>query len=151
MNKIEETAISTFSPKPKVWYRFVDDVFSIVQRKLVDRLLVHLNQQDTSMTFTGEIENERRLPYLDVKVIRSHGEKLETNIYRKPIQTGRHLDFHSSHPTSIKRSVVSSLTRRIDYVTIPGKEAKQDEEQHICKELSAHSYPTSFIQKAKRT
>ena len=40
--------------------------------------------------------------------------------------------------------------RRIDYVTIPGKEAKQDEEQQICEELAANNYPTSFIQKAKR-
>ena len=42
------------------------------------------------------------------------------------------------------------MMRRIDYVTIPGKEVKQDEEQHICKELAANNYPTSFIQNAKR-
>ena len=147
MNKIEETAISTFSLKPKVWYRFVDDVFLIVQRKHVYRLIVHLNQQETSITFTVEIENERRLPYLDVKVIRSLGGKLETSIYRKPTQTGRHLDFHSSHPTSVKRPVVSSLMRRIDYVTIPGKEETRRRATHLqgtsSQQLSNVIYPKS--------
>ena len=42
--------------RPKVWNRFVDDVFSIIRRNSVEQFLQHLNKQDKNIVFTVEVE-----------------------------------------------------------------------------------------------
>ena len=49
MEALEERALSTFElGKPKVWYRYVDDVFSITKKKTHVPKLQHLNNQHPS-------------------------------------------------------------------------------------------------------
>ena len=43
MAKVEENTLATFEDKPKIWYRFVDDVLSIVKVAMLDKLRTHSN------------------------------------------------------------------------------------------------------------
>ena len=44
MDKFERNALDTFNgPPPKTWWRYVDDVLSVMKRRAVDELLRHLN------------------------------------------------------------------------------------------------------------
>ena len=50
--EIEEQAIESAPCKPKIWKRYVDDTFTILDRDRVDVLLQHLNSQQPSILFT---------------------------------------------------------------------------------------------------
>ena len=54
--------------KPKIWLRYVDDVFEVVKRDKIQELTEHLNQADDSgnIKFTVEVEEDGKLPVLDV-------------------------------------------------------------------------------------
>ena len=100
MEKFEEEALSSFtSTKPKIWDRYVDDVFAIMKAEKVDALLAHLNARHPSIQFTIEREKDGKLPFMDVSVRRTPEGKLRFDVYRKPTHTGRYL---STHPTTQK-------------------------------------------------
>ena len=73
MSKLEEN----------VWYRHVGDVFSIVEKKLVQQRLAHMNCQHSSITFTLEEEIDGKLPFMDVRIHQVDGP-FKTNVDRKP-------------------------------------------------------------------
>ena len=148
MSHLEEKALATFHNPPKTWFRFVDDIFSIIRKVDAAALLRHLNQQHTSISFTMEIESEGKLPFLDVRVHRNEEGYLRTSIYRKPTHTGSYLNFDSNHPASAKRSVVSSLLKRLENITL-GEAEKRNEEQRVRKELKANGYPARFVNETK--
>ena len=45
MERFEEPAIESAPYKPKIWKRYVDDTFTILDRDRVDVFLQHLNSQ----------------------------------------------------------------------------------------------------------
>ena len=51
--------------KPKIWRRYVDDTFTILDRDRVDVFLQHLHSQQPSIRFTMEIENNSKIAFLD--------------------------------------------------------------------------------------
>ena len=85
---------------------------------------------------------------MDTMIHRVDGS-LKTGVYRKPTHTGRYLAYTSHHPESAKRSVVTSLFRRIDHITL-GEKEKQAEEQRIYDELNANGYPATFVKRVAR-
>ena len=63
MESFEEQAITTSSYEPRIWKRYVDDTFTILDRENVDDFLQHLNNQQPSIRFTMETERQQtRLP-----------------------------------------------------------------------------------------
>ena len=54
MENFEEQAITTSSYEPRIWKRYVDETFTILDRENVDDLLLHLNNQQPSIRFTME-------------------------------------------------------------------------------------------------
>ena len=83
MMSFERKALESFRERPKAWLRYVDDIFSIIKRSAVNDLLIHLNNQHTSVQFTLEIERDGKLPFMDVTVHRA-GNELKTNVYQNP-------------------------------------------------------------------
>ena len=149
MTSFEEKALDTWPKnKPKAWYRFVDDVFSIIKQSDVKDFLDHLNSQHPSIKFTLEMEKDKKLPFMDVMVQRI-GEKLRTTVYRKPTHSGRYLNFNSNHPTEAKRSVVQALYNRLEYITTNDSD-RQEEVARIEFELKQNDYPDEFIRKTQR-
>ena len=149
MTKFEQDALQNFSgTKPKCWYRYVDDVFSIVKRACLKALLQHLNNQHPSIQFTLETEKEGALPFMDVTIHRQEN-RLQTTVYRKPTHSGRYLNYDSHHPPSAKRSVVQALFKRIDYIT-KDEEAKEEEIKRIRTDLTANGYKPEFIRQTMR-
>ena len=96
MERFEEGALLDAAVfQPRTWKRYVDDVFSIVLRSVVDRLLAHLNGVDENIRFTMEQEKDRCLPFLDVNVRREDDDSLRTGVFRKETHTdkvSRHLE-----------------------------------------------------------
>ena len=64
---------------------------------------------------------------MDVLLHHEEEGKVSVSIYRKPTHTERYLPISSHHPLSMKNPVMSSLLRRVDYVS----EDSEKEEKHV--------------------
>ena len=67
MDEIEATAISTFSHRPKWWFRYVGESRSSLRKDQVNEFHKHLNSINPNLQFTLELENTngQGLPFLD--------------------------------------------------------------------------------------
>ncbi|XP_022814534.1 uncharacterized protein LOC111348226 [Spodoptera litura] len=66
MEWFEGQALASAPVRPRHWWRYVDDVFAIVNREHVAEFVGHLNSVHGSIQFTTEEEREGMLPFLDV-------------------------------------------------------------------------------------
>ncbi len=66
----EKKIIDTFSLKPKIWLRYMDDIFVIWSYGIdeLNNFLSHMNSLHPNIDFTIELENNQSLPFLDVLV-----------------------------------------------------------------------------------
>ena len=115
MQNIEESALSTCRQTIPLWLRYVDDTFIAVRHDEIDAFHHHLNEQNTDIQFTGEVEENGKLTFLDCLVSRDDNS-LRTTVYRKPTYTYRLLDESSYNPTSHKATTIRTLTRRAQLV-----------------------------------
>ena len=98
MEIFEEQAIESALCKPKIWKRYVDDTFTILDRDKVDNFSQHLNSQQPSNRFTMETENNSKIAFLDTSVCREPDGCLTSSVYRKPTHTDQYLAYDSHHP-----------------------------------------------------
>ena len=101
MQAYERTAITTALHPPKVWERFVDDVYSILKRTHLENFFHHINNLHQNIKFTMEEESNGELAFLDTLLKRNNGE-ISVLVYRKPTHTDQYLHYSSHHQTSCK-------------------------------------------------
>ena len=114
MEFVEHRAISTFHTPSKLWVRYVDDIFCLIELQYAEEFHKHLNRISPSITFTLEREQNQSMAFLDVKVTRNKDNTISTTIYKKPSHTNRYLQFDSHHPKHHKFAVAIILYYRID-------------------------------------
>jgi hypothetical protein len=110
-----------------------------------------LNAQSLCIKFTLEREENKTLPYLDVKITRKNG-KLETEVYRKATDSGLYLQFNSNHPKPVKNGIVNTLLHRAETHS-SSKSSLNTEVTKIHNILGQNKYPQQLINniKNKRT
>ena len=70
MEDLETKALATAPSTPKIWKRFVDDTFTIIQKADKDAFLDHINSIDVNIHFTSEDPKEDgSIPFLDMLII----------------------------------------------------------------------------------
>ena len=74
MQAYERTAITTALHPPKVWERFVDDVYSILKRTHLENLFHHINNLHQNIKFSMEEESNGELAFLDTLLKWNNGE-----------------------------------------------------------------------------
>jgi hypothetical protein len=147
---LEQKAIESFEPKPRVFLRYVDDIYLEWQQdtRPVEELLQHFNNQCEETKFTIEKEENDCLPFLDVRVKRKNN-KIVTEVYRKPTDSGLILQYDSNHPLTVKKGLVNTLLHRAtthcSNVSIYNDEIKKVEAI-----LLENKYPLKLIQSIKK-
>jgi hypothetical protein len=58
---------------PKKWFRYVDDVFSIIKKHALANFYNLLNSIDPHINFTTEQELDGKLSFLDTLITRNNG------------------------------------------------------------------------------
>ena len=86
MHAYECTAITTALHSPKIWERFVDDVYSIFKCKYLKNFFHHINNLHQNIKFTMEEERNGELAFLDTLLKWNNGE-ISVLVYRKPTHT----------------------------------------------------------------
>ncbi|XP_018307957.1 uncharacterized protein [Mycetomoellerius zeteki] len=92
MEHFEKEALGKTPKKPEVWFRYVDDTFVIWRHGRADlrKFLIFLNKQHPNSHFTMDIEENGKLPFLDVLVSKKADGTLGYHqVYRKPTHTDR--------------------------------------------------------------
>ena len=153
MQNIEEQALATYSKTHPLWLRYVDDTITAVHENKIDELHEHLNEQNTNIQFTKEIEENGKIPFLDCLITRENNTRtktdpntLRTTVYRKPTNTDRLLDQTSYNPTSHKATTVRTLTRRAQIVC-DSDDSLTDEIKHLNTVFTKNNYSTDFIER----
>ncbi|KAJ8949363.1 hypothetical protein NQ318_012027 [Aromia moschata] len=115
MSKFETEIKDKFEYFPRVWFRYVDDIFAVFDTKAIslDNFVAKLNNRFPTIKFTYEGEHNEQLPFLDVLVIRNSENKLEFDVYRKETATLRYIPNDSHRPFQHKMASFNFLIHRL--------------------------------------
>ena len=100
--------------------------------------LTTLNDLHPSLSFTMELPVDDRIPFIGIEIIKN-GTKLETQVYRKPTNTGLLLHFHS-HTDSLLKTMLHRT-----YARSSTTEAFNEECAKLRSIFSCLDYPWSLI------
>ena len=96
----------------QLYSRYMDDILRNIKSNQIESKLDEINNVHPNLKFTVEQENNNSIPFLDMKITRSHG-KLSSTWYSKSTDTGLTMNFHALAPIKYKKSVVSGMVYRI--------------------------------------
>lgn len=131
---------------PRVWWRYVDDVFAPVKERYVDQTLAMLNSQHETIKFTVEKEVEGKLPFLDLLITKNEDNSLKFGIYRKPTSTDRYITSDSNHFGAQKQAAFHSMAHRLYNVPMESVEFKEEQER-IYAAAEVNGYGRTFVEK----
>ena len=123
--------------KPKIWVRYMDNIFEVVKRDKVQELIDNLNsaEETENLKFTVEVESEKKLPWQQLRMEPSR----QRYTGRVPTQTNI-LNFNSHHPLNHKVGVARILLYRKENIASEDMD-KTKEEKHIYSALFLNNYP----------
>lgn len=134
---------------PRRWFRYVDDIFAVIKKTQLRRFLKKLNEYHPNIKFTIEEEQNGKLPFLDVLVLRNEDNVVEFDVYRKPSSTDRYITRNSQHSQAHKIASFHSMVHRL--VNLPLTEEKfQLEEERIKQAAITNGFPKQLITKLIR-
>ena len=92
--------IDTSPKKPKMWLRFIDDIFHdmrVVVRYELENFIHLANNLHPTIRFSFNT-NDQEIPFLDTVKYRGNNNGILTKLYHKPIDNRQYLHFNSAHP-----------------------------------------------------
>lgn len=146
MEDLENNLLERSEKKPKLFVRYVDDIF-IIWEHGDDELLKFFelaNKQHQNIKFTIELENDRTLPFLDTLVIRTDN-KLKFKPYKKPTHTDRYLDAKSHHHPAQLQGTITTMFKRLTRTC--DSEYVDEETEKLIVTFEKNGYSRGKIQK----
>ncbi|KAJ8942166.1 hypothetical protein NQ318_002556, partial [Aromia moschata] len=107
MSKFETEVKDKFEYFPRVWFRYVDDIFAVFNTKAIslDNFVAKLINRFPTIKFTHEVEHNEQLPNSE--------NKLEFDVYRKETATLRYIPNDSHHLFQHKMASFNFLIHRL--------------------------------------
>ena len=129
---------------PAFYSRYVDDIFILLYSIDHAQLLAnYFSSKHRNINFTFELEQNQRLPFLDVMVFRDE-TKIVTSIHRKSTFSGVYTNFKSFIPSDYKRGLVLTLLHRA-YTINSSYEGIHNEITKLREILQRNGYAEKFI------
>lgn len=128
---------------PRVWWRYVDDVFAIVKRSDINKTVDILNNQIDSIKFTYEEEENNQIAFLDL-IIKRVEDKVGFAVHHKPTSTMRMITSDSFCPIQHKQAAFHSMIHRLCRLPLSAADYKSEYE-HIVKVARVNGYPVSMV------
>ena len=150
MAEIETNLILQNNTKPRIWKRYIDDVFSLwdYNRNEVERFIEEANSFHPTIKFTAEI-SENEITFLDTVVFK--GERfikestLDIKTHYKPTETFQYTHFTSCHPPGVKRGFIKGEVIRL-LRTNSSKTTFEECLANFIRRLEARRYPKEYIE-----
>ncbi|XP_062557238.1 uncharacterized protein LOC134222111 [Armigeres subalbatus] len=129
-------------PMP-VLKKYVDDLILALPEDKIHEVLDIFNGYNPHLQFTVEKESNNKLPFLDTLITRHEDQTLSTSWYSKPIASGRLMNFHSFHPTTMKINIASNYIDRV--IRLTTNTNWNILKQIIFQNLRQNNYPAALI------
>ena len=149
MHRLETQMIGFLEYKPKLWRRFIDDVFMIWphgEEKLQD-FIAHIRDYHDTVKFTVEYSTEQ-IAFLDVLVYKDGTGTWQTKVHRKPTDRRTYLHYHSAHPKKTKDAIPYGLMVRAKRICSMERDFKE-EIRNIKKTLEERKYPRDLLDRTE--
>ena len=147
MEYFKHRALTSAVNPPRLWKRYVDDTFVILEQSKKEEFLQHINSVDPSIRFTTEEpRQDGSTLFLDTLVTLQEDGILTTCVYRNPTHTDLYIQWNSHHNLACKFSVINTLTHKAKAVCSNSKLLKT-ELKHFQEVLSQCKYPKWEIYK----
>jgi hypothetical protein len=143
MCNLENDALETLENKPIIYCRYVDDCFIMINNISELHSLKNHLEQNSVLTFTFELEIQKKLPFLDVLMTRT-SDAINRGVYSKPSSGGECLNFESLCPLRYKKAVIRAFTHRAFTITNTWP-SFHNEINRIKQLLTNNNYPISLI------
>lgn len=143
MEILEETVLQNFNFENFFFYRYVDDIITVCPENELNKFLDTFNSYDKNIQFTMEVEDNGRISFLDVLLLRNLDGSIKTDWYHKSVWSGRYLNFKSSLPINYKRNTVKILVDKI--VKLSDTEFHGKNFELLENILIENCYPIKFI------
>ena len=91
---------------------YMDDILRTIKAEMIETKLHAINGLHPNLKFTIDVEQEGRLPFLNICILHIDSH-LHSTWYTKPTDTGLVMNFHALAPKCYKRSVVEGLVYRV--------------------------------------
>ena len=147
MHSVEQEILKNSKLKPRIWCRFIDDVF-IVWTYGKDKLgdfLDYINRVHETIKFTAEY-SMTEVAFLDTLVYKLNGN-LATRVYHKKTDDKMYLHYSSAHPRSQKDAIPYSLFVRCKRICTERRHFFM-EVQDVTQKLAHGGYPHELIVKS---
>ncbi|XP_075162762.1 uncharacterized protein LOC142235391 [Haematobia irritans] len=144
MERLLDSCMQKLTIRPKFITKYVDDLFAIVKETEIEKTLTTLNSYHNNIRFTMELEQQQKLPYLDLLIIRDK-EKLTMDWYQKNTASGRIMNFFSNHPKQIIINTAKNLIQRA--LTISDQQFQQKNKKKLHDILEYNNFPPNIIKK----
>ncbi|XP_058832904.1 uncharacterized protein LOC131690856 [Topomyia yanbarensis] len=123
--------------------KYVDDLFLSLPRDKIEAIKTTFNSLNHHIQFTTEVEENKRLPFLDMVLVRKDDQTIKTEWYTKPIASGRFLNYYSCHPMHQKMNVAINFAQRVYRLSTNWNSAKIN--NVIFRHLRLNDYPKTLI------
>ena len=108
MVDLEKSLIPNLMEHMYPWKRYVDDTIAVIKLSSIEHVLSILNSFHQNIEFTYELEQNGKINFLDVMLIRTN-DTLQTTIYRKSTHNGVYLHWNSFAPRTWKRGTLRTI------------------------------------------
>lgn len=130
--------------KITVCKKYVDDIFLVLPEDKIDAVLKIFNGAERRIQFTLENERNEELPFLDMVVIRdTTSNTFLTRWYKKPIASGRLLNYHSLHPFGQRVATAIGLIDRVNRLS--DARFNNENKTTVFEILVSNDYPKKLI------
>jgi Reverse transcriptase (RNA-dependent DNA polymerase) len=129
MSKFEMN-LASMNVLPRIWYRYVDEIFAVIKRTDIQSTLDMLNSQHNTIKFTVEEERDQMLQFLDINV-RRNSDSFEFSIYRKPTNTNLYIKSTSFQAPAQKAAAFHSMAHRLTNVPMSPKDYEKERENVV--------------------
>ncbi|EFA11664.1 hypothetical protein TcasGA2_TC008528 [Tribolium castaneum] len=150
MSRFEKNLENELEYFPRVWLRYVDDIFAIfdLSKCTIEEFIKILNNRFKSIKFTCEKEVDGMLPFLDTLVIKAN-YILEFDIYKKDTSILRYITADSHHCPQHKMASFNFLIHRL--INFPLNNARFEKELKIIKDAArCNGFGTRTVDKIVR-
>ena len=146
MADLEERILKDTELKPPIWWRYIDDIFSIWEHgeDSLKHFIETRNACHPTIKFTAELAEEE-INFLNINVI-LRNRQLETDLHIKPADTHQFLDSTSCHPYHCKKSIPYSQALRYSRICSDNKRFDQR-----CNDLEKWLMERGYIERMVRT
>ena len=142
MQHMKEHTLATCRQMIPLWLHYVEDTFTAVHKDEIDYFHDHLNEQNTDIQFTKEIEENGKLTFLGCLVSRENNE-LRATAYRKPTHTDWLFNESSYNPTSHKATTIKTFCQLV----CDTPDGLLDENRYLESVFHKNNYNADFIRR----